>query len=331
MPRAAVKLPSLPPPTATPVGLGRPASAATFWARANSSAVACSGIGGRLTPPATSSRASGSNGASAAIAASTRAASSSSLTRTSTRIVASAGTTLSAVPALATVGVTVVPRAGSASSEIASTWRAASIERVHPLLRLQPGMGGPAVDGHVEAAGPLATDLQRTTVGGRLEDEHGPTGLGARLDEGTRGAGADLLVGREQQLDARPVGERGDGVHAEHDPALHVEHAGPGGVAIVDAERAGRQRAEREDGVVVPDEQHPRLATATPVDVRPGRARDELGRRAEPALDQLRDRGRGALDGVDLQRRRLDLDQGLADRRASRRDRTPFAHGSDPG
>ena len=59
---AAVKLPSLPPPTATPRGSGRPSSAATFDASANSSAVADSGIGGRFTPPRISSVAAGSTG-----------------------------------------------------------------------------------------------------------------------------------------------------------------------------------------------------------------------------------------------------------------------------
>ena len=40
---------------------------------------------------------------------------------------------------------------------------------------------------------------------------------------------ADLLVAREQQLDAVAVGERRDGVDGGDDPALHVEHARPGG------------------------------------------------------------------------------------------------------
>ena len=58
---------------------------------------------------------------SAAISLSTRSASSSEVTRTSTRIVAVAGTTFSAVPAWATVGVTVVPSSGRAIVVIAST------------------------------------------------------------------------------------------------------------------------------------------------------------------------------------------------------------------
>ena len=113
-PIAAVKLPSLPPPTATPVDRREPGCDRRLLERAaNSSAEALAGIGGRPMPPVTSSVAPGTVVVSDRIADSTRAVSSADSTRASTLIVASAGTTLSAVPALATVGVTVVPAAGS--------------------------------------------------------------------------------------------------------------------------------------------------------------------------------------------------------------------------
>ena len=51
---------------------------------------------------------------------------------------ASAGTTLSAVPALATVGVTVVPSSGRASSTMASTWWAASTRALTPFSGSSP-------------------------------------------------------------------------------------------------------------------------------------------------------------------------------------------------
>jgi argininosuccinate synthase len=115
-PRAAVKLPSLPPPTTT-----APISSSCDRAMSRRYPAEPSGIGGRPTEPDTSIEASGLTGVSEAMAASTRAASSGPVTRTSTRIVVSAGTTLSAVPARATVGVTVVPRSASPRAAIAST------------------------------------------------------------------------------------------------------------------------------------------------------------------------------------------------------------------
>ncbi len=53
MPRAAVKLPSLPPPTLTPSIGPMPTSSAACAATSNNSALAVIGIGGRLTPPET--------------------------------------------------------------------------------------------------------------------------------------------------------------------------------------------------------------------------------------------------------------------------------------
>ena len=79
-------------------------------------------------------------------------------------------------------------------------------------------------------------------------------------------------------------------MHAEDDPALHVEHAGPGRPTVGDAERTGGERADRVHGVVVADEQDPRLARPAPVDVRTGDALDQRRPRAEPALDERRRR-----------------------------------------
>ena len=104
-----MKLPSEPPPTATPCNSGRPISRATSTAIGNNHVDAVGGIGGRLKPPLISSRASGFSTFSEFISASTRSRSTASTTRTSIEIFASAGTTLSAVPTTATVGVTVVP------------------------------------------------------------------------------------------------------------------------------------------------------------------------------------------------------------------------------
>ena len=94
-----------------------------------------------------------------------------------------------------------------------------------------------------------------------------------------------------------------------HDPALHVEHAGPGGTTVADGERARRERADREHRVVVADEQHPRGAAAGPVDVRTRRARHELRRPAEASLDHGGERLCGTGDRVDVERGRLDAHQ----------------------
>ena len=225
MPRAAVKLPSLPPPTATPTGSGRPRSTATFWASANSSAAADSGIGGRLSPPSTSSRAAGSTGVSAAIAASSRSASPSSATRTSTRMRASAGTTLSAVPALATVGVTVVPSSGRASATMASTWCAASTSALTPFSGSSPAW----------AARPWTT-TSKPPVPLRPILSAPPSAAGSSTSTAPQAAARSSISARDapeptssSAVNSSSIPERsasdGDGVDAEHDAALHVEHA----------------------------------------------------------------------------------------------------------
>ena len=94
-----------------------------------------------------------------------------------------------------------------------------------------------------------------------------------------------------------------------HDAGLHVEDAGSGGPAVGDGERAASQRAQREDRVVVPDEQDAAAPRLPASHVRPGRAVDELGRGAEAPFDQLGDGGRRCGERGDVVRGRLDLDQ----------------------
>ena len=74
----------------------------------------------------------------AAIAASTRSFSPRSCTRTSTLKRASAGTTFSAVPTVATVGVTVVPCSADPNPAIVSTWWAASMSALTPFSGSSP-------------------------------------------------------------------------------------------------------------------------------------------------------------------------------------------------
>ena len=64
-------------------------------------------------------------------------------------------------------------------------------ERVDALLRLQPGVRRPAVDDDLEVAGALAADLDRPAVGRRLEHQHrrrtpGPAPRSARATPASR-------------------------------------------------------------------------------------------------------------------------------------------------
>ena len=95
----------------------------------------------------------------------------------------------------------------------------------------------------------------------------------------------------------------------DHEAGLHVEDAGSGGAAVDDRERAGRQRPQREDRVVMSDEQDPRFPASPPRHVWPGRTVDELGRRAEAPLDHLGEGGRRCRERGDVVRGGLDLDQ----------------------
>ncbi len=196
------------------------------------------------------------------------------------------------MPADATVGVTVVPSSGRASAAIASTWWAASTSALTPFSGSSPACAARPCTTTSKPPVPLRPIFTRA-VGGRFEHEHGAAGRGPLLDQRPRRAGPDLLVGGEQQLDPRPVGERGDGVDAEHDAALHVEHTGAGHPAVGHPERPGGERADRVHRVVMADEQDARLARPAPVHVRARRAVDQLGRVAQPPLDQ---RGDGAAD-----------------------------------
>ena len=155
-PTAAVKLPSLPPPTATPTSVG-----SILRASGNSAADADSGIGGRLIAPTTSIVASGPTAASAAIAASTAFFSPRRCTRTSTIDAGLGGHDVVGRAARATVGVTVVPARPSPKPAITSTWCAASISALTPFSGSSPACAARPVHDDLERAGALAAGLHR--------------------------------------------------------------------------------------------------------------------------------------------------------------------------
>ena len=94
-----------------------------------------------------------------------------------------------------------------------------------------------------------------------------------------------------------------------HDAGQHVEHAGPRDVSVGNGERSSRERTDREDRVVVAEEQHLRLAAARPVHVRSGRAVDQRRRAAEMPFDHLGERLGRPLQRHEVERGRLDLDE----------------------
>ena len=230
-PIAAVKLPSLPPPTATPVTAPRPVVAAADWATANSDVDADSGIGGRSRPPVTSTPAPGTSDDSVAIRCSTRSFSRRRLTRASTRTFVSAGTTLSAVPGgghrrrhrRALLGIA---ERGDPGDQLRR-----GDERVDALLRFQAGVRGAPVHDHLERAGALA---RPSSARRRRRWARAPTRLRRRAPVPRSAPArlrADLLVGGDQHLDTVEIVEQRQRMDGLHDAGLHVEDSRAGGLA----------------------------------------------------------------------------------------------------
>ena len=138
IPIAAVKFPSEPPPTATPCRFFIPRSLATTSATPNNVRPADSCIGGRLILPVTFIDAPATVVDNSDISRSMRTFSSGKTTRTSTLIIAASGTTFSALPAVATVGVTVVPSSGRAIATIRRTCSESSISALIPFSGSRP-------------------------------------------------------------------------------------------------------------------------------------------------------------------------------------------------
>ena len=265
--------------------------------------------GGRFIPPSTSSRMSGSTGVRARIACSTRSPSARSVTRRSTRIRASAGTTLSAVPACATVGVTVVPTSGRPSWLIASTWCDASTNALTPFSGSRPACAARPCTMSSNPPVPLRP-IFSTPPGAAGSSTSTAPQAWARCSISARDApGPDFFVGREQQLDPGPVSQRGSGMNGHHDPTFHVEDTGSADDTVDHFEGAPGQGAEREHGVVVSDDQHPGRVAAPPMDVRTRRTVDQLGLGTEPLTDERRQRPGRLGQGGDVVGRRLHLDQ----------------------
>ena len=120
---------------------------------------------------------------------------------------------------------------------------------------------------------------------------------------------ADLFVGAEQEFHTAQVVEALETVERLDDAAEHVENARTGGNSVVDPERTPFERSQWEDRVVVTEEEHSRVATTAPAHMRAHRTVDENARAAEATLDLGRKDARGGRHCVDVERRRLDLNE----------------------
>ena len=148
-------------------------------------------------------------------------------------------------------------------------------QTAHPLDRRR-GRSGSGQEGDIVHEGnPQETDFVQARVGGRFEHEHGAALARPILDQLARGVRADLFIGAEQEFDAGTVLERGEAVERLHDSGQHVEHTGAGGATVADVERAASERPQREHGVVMTEQQHPRVAAARPVHMRAREAVDQ--------------------------------------------------------
>ncbi len=155
-------------------------------------------------------------------------------------------------------------------------------DRAAALLRLDAGVGGPAVDRDPGVEDPLARRHDVAVRPGALEDE-ARVGVGARARGcGRRGGRPDLLVrvGDEHEpLERQPAELADDGlerIQPGEQAGLHVGHARAVGDAVLDAERARGRGPGIEHRVHVADEQDAR---------RPGAAVERGDDRvAEPAV-----------------------------------------------
>ena len=154
---------------------------------------------------------------------------------------------------------------------MSSTWWAASTRALTPASGSRPACAARPSTATWKVPQPLRPVFSATAVRGALEHQHGAAGRRPLLDECPRGARADLLVGRHEDLDARQVVQRGEAVDRLHQAAQHVEDAGPGRPPVLDPERAACKGADREHRVVVAEDEHPR-----------GRRRRTSGRAARP-------------------------------------------------
>ena len=94
-----------------------------------------------------------------------------------------------------------------------------------------------------------------------------------------------------------------------HDAALHVEHPRSRGATVTNGEGSGSESTQREDGVVMSDQQHFGRSPARPPDVGTVRRLDDRRLGTQTITHDGRKSGGARTEGVEVARRRFDLDQ----------------------
>jgi len=175
-------------------------------------------------------------------------------------------------------------------------------ERVDALLGLEPRVRRTTRDAHDERARAFACDLERTTVGARLEHQHGSGSLGALFEQCARRVRSDFFVGGDQDFGVPPLLHRSHAVDRLHDASFHVEDSGAAADVSLARERAARHGAARKHGVVVPNDEHLGVVTALPVHVRAAVGCDDRRRLAEHARHEVGKKVRAAIETIELER-----------------------------
>ncbi len=317
MPRAAVKLPSLPPPTLTPVERGRcrrrraacRASGEQLGRRRlrhrravdarRDLEIVAARIDRRRAPPSPRRRARASSSVGDPHVDADRRLGRARRCRPCRRG--------------ATVGVTVVPTLGSASAVIASTWCAASTRALTPFSGSSPAWAArpwtttsnvPAPLRPIFTAPPSAAGSSTSTASARRRP---------LLDQRPRRRRADLLVAVNSSSTPRRSASDGDGVDGERRcPPFMSNTPGPGGPPVGDARTAGRPACRA--GTRCRDGRRgARAASPPPRQCTCGPAGPATSSGAEPSRRRpisSATHGADARDhGVDVVRRRLDVDE----------------------
>ena len=152
-------------------------------------------------------------------------------------------------------------------------------------------------------AGALAGSLQRATIGAGLTDQHVAAGERPLFDQRPTGAAAHLFVGGDQNLHAAAIRQRRHCMNGLDHAGLHVEDARARRTTFGDGEGTSCARADREDRVVMADDQHLGCAATAPVDVGAGRPIDDQRCTAQPAFHDTGKCQRAGSQTRDVERR----------------------------
>ena len=170
---------------------------------------------------------------------------------------ASAGTVFAAVPAVTSVGVTVVPSSGRASAATASSWWASSTAAFAPSAGSRPGVRGPAAHLEpVDARRPCAPSSARRQRSARARAP--PRCPAARLLDQRDARWASRVSSSVVSRTATPSSDSSteSAKRSCTTPAFMSKTPGPVARPVAHLERPPGERPERPDRVQVADQQH---------------------------------------------------------------------------